>query len=235
MKNIIFILTIIPTVLFGKTASFSADTTRFYREKNNRKDIYDKIMEAEWKINGQTLHYGSQPVVVEIDNLLDTIMYRQRNNSKWDTIVCNINKSGNFKFIYNECCGAFNVANSSGKFIVGSVIFQLQGKDNKKKYLGTLGETGILVKLTTQDTLKTGCRSAMSPNVYQITFSQIEICTDTFNCKEGTCLFEKGKEELNYEFGYKTISKKIDCLFLPLSNQPIKVIYDPKTDRIRIE
>ena len=101
--------------------------------------------------------------------------------------------------------------------------------------MGTLGETGILVNSSSKDTLKTGCRSAMSPNVYKLTLSQIEICKDTINCKEGTCLFEKGKEELNYDFGYKTISKKIDCLFLPLSNQPIKMTYEPRTDRIRIK
>lgn len=192
-------------------------------------------MEAEWRINGQTLHYGSKPITIKTDNILDTILYRQRNNSKVDTIVCNINKSGHFKFYYNECCGGFNIADETGKFIIGSIIFSIKEQDNRKTYLGTLGETGILVNSATNDTLKTGCRSAMSPNVYQITFSQIEICKDSINCKEGTCLFEKGKEELNYEFGYKTISKKIDCLFLPLSNQPIKVIYDPKTDRIRIE
>ena len=233
MRYIIFILTIFPTVLFGQTAIFSADTTRFFGE--TRKDIYDKIMEAEWRINGQTLHYGSKPITIKTDNILDTILYRQRYNSKVDTIVCNINRSGNFKFYYNECCGGFNIADETGKFIIGSIIFSIQGQNNKMKYLGTLGETGILVNSTSKDTLKTGCRSAMSPNVYQITFSQIEICKDTIDCKEGTCLFEKGKVELNYEFGFKTISKKIDCLFLPLSNKPIKVAYDPRTDKIRIE
>jgi hypothetical protein len=233
VRKIIFILTIFPTVLFGQTATFLADTTRFFGE--TRKDILDKIMEAEWRINGQTLHYGSKSITIATDNILDTILYRQRNNSKVDTIVCNINRAGNFKFYYNECCGGFNIADETGKFITGSIIFSIQGQNKKKKYLGTLGETGILVNPTSKDTLKTGCRSAMSPNVYQITFSQIEKCKDTVNCKEGTCLFEKGKEELNYEFGYKTISKKIDCLFLPLSNQPIKLTYEPRTDRIRIE
>ena len=233
MKNIILILTIIPTILFGQTATFSADTTRFFRE--TRKEIYDKIMEAEWKINGQTLHYGSKPITIKTDNILDTILYKQRSNSKVDTIVCNINKKGNFIFYYNECCGGFNIADETGKFIIGSIIFSIKEQDNRKTYLGTLGETGILVNSATKDTLKTGCRSAMSPNVYQITFCQIEICKDWINCKEGTCLFEKGNEELNYEFGYKTISRKIDCLFLPLSNQPIKVTYDPRNDRIWIE
>ena len=235
MKISLYILITILTssFSFGQTAIFSADTTRFFSE--TRKDIYDKIMEAEWKINGLTLHYGSKPIIIKTDNIPDTLLYRQRNNSKVDTILCNISQSGNFKFYYNECCGGFNIADEKGKFIIGSIIFSIQGQDNKNKYLGTLGETGILVNSASKDTLKTGCRSAMSPNVYQITFSQIEICKDVINCKEETCLFEKGKEELNYDFGYKTISKKIECLFLPLSNQPIKMTYEPRTDRIRIE
>ncbi len=235
MKISLYILiTILSSSLsFGQTATFSADTTRFCKE--TRKDIYDKIMEAEWRINGKTLYYGSKPITIMTDNILDTILYRQRSNSNVDTIVCNITKAGNFKFYYNECCGGFNIADEAGKFIIGSIIFSIQGQDNKKKYLGTLGETGILVNSTAKDTLKTGCRSAMSPNVYQLTFSQIEICKDMIDCIEGTCLYEKGNEELNYEFGYKTVSKKIDCLFMPLSNQPIKVTYDLRTDRIRIE
>ncbi len=233
ISSYIFITILTSLVSFGQTATFLADTTRFFNE--TRKDIYNKIMEAEWRINGQTLHYGSKPIKIKTDNILDTILFKQYSNSNIDTIICNITKAGNFKFYYNECCGGFNIANESEKFIIGSIIFRIQGKDNKKKYLGTLGETGILVNSSSKDTLKTGCRSAMSPNVYKLTLSQIEICKDTINCKEGTCLFEKGKKELNYEFSYKTVSKKIDCLFLPLSNQPIKVTYMPQKDRIRID
>lgn len=101
--------------------------------------------------------------------------------------------------------------------------------------MGTLGETGLLVKSTSKDTLSIGCRSAMSPNIYEITFREIEICKDTADCDESICLFEKGKEELNYNFVYKTVSKKMDCLFLPLSNRPIKITYDPRIDKIRFE
>lgn len=225
----------LPSVLFGQTATFSADTTLFYTDKDSRKDIYDKIMEAEWEINGQTLHYGSKPIAIATDNRLDTILYKQKNNSKVDTIVCNINKAGNFKFYYSECCGGFNIADETGKSFIGSIIFSIQGQNNEKKYLGTLGETGLLVESTSKDTLGIGCRSAMSPNIYEITFSEIEICNDTADCDESTCLFEKDKVALNYNFVYKTVSKKMDCLFLPLSNRPIKITYDPNTDKIRFE
>lgn len=235
MRDIIFILTIFPSIIFGQAATFSADTTRFYEEKRSSKDICDKIMEAEWRINGQTLYYGSQPVTIKTDNVLDTIMFRQRKNSQWDTIICNINRTGNFRFYYNMCCGAFDIADETGNFIVGSVIFRLHGKDNEKIYLGTLGETGLLVKPTSRDTLQAGCRSVMSPNMYQLTFSEIEICKDTLNCNQVTCLYVKGQQELNYEFRYRIITLKLNCLFLPLSNEPIRVTYDLHTDKVRVE
>ncbi len=191
-------------------------------------------MEAEWIINGQTLHYGSNPVSVETDSILDTIFYKQTGNSRTDTIICNINKPGTYTFIYNECCGAFNIADNSGRFTIGSVIFKLKEPDTRS-FLGTMGETGLLVYATTQDTLRTACRSAMSPNIYELTFSEIAICKDTVACNQGTCLYEKGQLELNYAFTYKTISTKLNCLFLALSDLPITVIYDPKTDEITIE
>jgi hypothetical protein len=216
-------------------ATFSADTTRFFKEKNSRTDIYDKIMEAEWKINGETLHYGSKPISVKTDNIIDTIFFRQFKNSKWDTVICNINKPMHYIFHYNTCCGGFNISDDTDKFIIGSVNFIIKNTDNKIQFLGTLGEAGIIVTSKLIDTLEPGCRSAMSPNVYQLTFREIEICKDTVDCNEGTCLYEKGNEELNYEFGYKTTSLKLDCLFLPLSNEPIRVTYDTKIGKVEIE
>ena len=95
VSSYILIAILTSSLSYAQTAIFSADTTRFFSE--SRKDIYDKIMEAEWRINGQTLDYGSKPIKIKIDNILDTILYRQRNNSTVDTILCNINTTGNFK------------------------------------------------------------------------------------------------------------------------------------------
>lgn len=235
MRSILLVTVILPFFSFGQSATFSADTIRFFKDKFNRKDIYDKIMEAEWKIAGQTLRYGSLPIVVKTDNRIDTILFRQFKTTKWDTLICNISEAKNYKFQYNECCGAFNVSDETDKFIIGSVNFKLKGKTKNRYYLGTLGETGIRVTSKLLDTLKPGCRSAMSPNVYWLTFGEIEPCKDSHNCNEGTCLYEEGKSELNYEYGYKTISYKLKCLYLPLSIKPIKVIYDPKSDSVKIE
>jgi hypothetical protein len=231
LRNILFIFTLLPTALFGQTATFSADTVKDIRTNM----FYDRMIEAEWKIKGQALHYGSKPIAVKTDNIIDTILFREDKNSKWDTLICNIVKPRNYKFWYNPCCGKFNVSDGTKESIIGAVIFNLNGLDKERQYLGTLGETGILLKATLNDTLKPGCRSAMSPNIYWLTLREIKICKDTIDCNEGTCLYEKGKEDLNYKFGYKTISVKLDCLFLPLSNQPIKVNYNLRTEKVKIE
>jgi hypothetical protein len=104
-------------------------------------------MEAEWRINGQTLHYGSKPIIIKTDNMLDTILFKQYSNSNIDTIICNITKAGNFKFYYNECCGGFNIADETGKFIIGSIVFSIQGQDNKKNIWGHLEKQVYLLTL----------------------------------------------------------------------------------------
>ena len=120
------------------------------------------------------------------------------------------------------------------KLIQGKIVYEIKNPDNKT-YLGTLGETGRIVTYQDTDTLNVECRSAMSPNVYKITFSQIETCKDSLNCNEGMCLQEKGKDEPNWDYGFKTVSTIIDFIFMPLKSDPLIIVYDPKTDAIKIK
>jgi hypothetical protein len=236
MKQLIIILTILPTILWGQTATFHADTTDLWQGAGQRRDVHERIMEMEWRIRGQVLRFGSKPIVVKTDpNKIDTLFYKQNSNAKWDTIVCNVNEPLTYKFVYNECCGGFNVAGPDSKFIVGKVNFRIIGKQANKRFLGTLGETGVLADVNTTSTLSPGCRSAMSPNIYLVSFKEIRICSDSLICKEDICLFEIGKNELNYEFKFETISSKINFLFLPLSSVPIQVTYDTKSDTVTID
>lgn len=191
-------------------------------------------MEAEWKINGKTLHYGSKPISVKTDNIIDTIYFKQFMNSKWDTLICNITKPINYTFQYNMCCGGFDVYEND-KRLSGSVIFLIQNPDMKKKYLGQVDGAGILIDKQKTDTLRPICWSPMHPNIYNLALRVIDICKDTTNCNEEICLYEKGMKEPNYGFGFKTVSVLFNCLFLPLSSEPIKIIYDTKTNEIKIE
>jgi len=235
--TILFLGILTNTLVAQDYAEFRADTTSFKRwyAKDDRK-LPEIITEQVWFINGQEMRYGSVPIMVKVNpNKLDTILYKGYRRKELDTIICNISEAKNYKFYYNECCGAFNIQDeSTKKFIQGKIIYQLKNTDDKT-YLGTLGEAGILVKYKKIDTLNVNCRSAMSPNVYNISFRQIEFCKDTLNCNEGICLQEKGKDNPNWNFGYKTVSIKLDILFIPLKSEPLIIIYDPKADTIEIE
>lgn len=235
--TILFLGVLTTTLVAQDYAEFRTDTTRFKRwyAKDDGK-LPERITEQVWFINGQEMSYGSGAIKVKVNpNKLDTVLYKGYRRKELDTIICNISEAKNYKFYYNECCDAFNIQDeSTKKFIQGKIIYQLKNTDDKT-YLGTLGEAGVLVKNKNVDTLNVNCRSAMSPNVYNISFRQIELCKDSLNCNEGICLQEKGKDEPNWDFGYKTVSIKLDFLFMPLKSEPLIIIYDTKTDTIKIE
>ncbi len=188
-----------------------------------RKEVYERITQAQWKIKGKTLRYGSKPVKVRIDNKIDTIFYKENNNSKWDTLICNINKPNTFKFLYNPCCGGFNVQKSS-KNIRGKVKFSLIGQNKNDTYIGILDDAAVI--LSGSDTeLSPYCRSVMHPNVYNISIQKIEVCKDESNCTE-KCI-NNGADTLSY----LPISQKISFLFLPLSEEPFVIKYNLSTDK----
>ncbi len=235
--TILFLGVLTNTLVAQDYAEFRTDTTRFKRwyAKDDGK-LPEMITEQVWFINGQEMKYGSGAIKVKVNpNKLDTILYKGFRRKELDTIICNISEAKHYKFYHNECCGAFNIQDeSTNKFIQGKIIYKLKNSDNKT-YLGTLGEAGVIVNSKNIDTLSASCRSAMSPNVYNISFRQIKLCKDNLNCNEVTCLQEKEKDDPIWDFGYKTVSKKLDILFMPLKSEPIIIVYDPKTDRIKIE
>lgn len=232
--NLLIILIILPTILWGQSATFYADTTDLRMYTGYNKDLLKRVMEMEWRIGGHVLRFGSKPIKIKPDpNKIDTLFYKQNKNARWDTIICNIKEPLTYKFVYNTCCDGFNIAGTDNKFFNGKINFRLTGQTNKM-FLGTLGEAGVLVTMKTTDTLLPGFRSAMSPNIYWVSFQEIKACGDPSVCKEDICLSEKGKKELNCEFKYRIISSKMKILFMPLSNDPLQVTYSTTTDKITI-
>ncbi|HOX83463.1 MAG TPA: hypothetical protein PLJ60_14380 [Chryseolinea sp.] len=216
-------------------ARFFADTTNLWQYVGQNKSHLNEVLEMEWRMSGQVLHFGSEPMVINPDpEKIDTLFYKQNKNAKWDTLICNIKEPLMYKFIYNACCGGFNVLDENDKPIEGKVNFKFIGKQNHKSFLGTLGESGILVKANVVNTLSPGCRSAMAPNIYSLGFKEIRVCTSTLNCIEEICLYEEGKKDLNYEFRYQAISDKLEIHFIPMSNEPIEVTYNARFDTLSI-
>jgi hypothetical protein len=200
-------------------------------------ELFDRAMEMEWKINGQTLHFGSKPIEVKPDSTtIDTIFYRRNLKSQWDTILCNIREPKNYLFVYNDCCDAFDVQDAIlRRRTIGKVIFKLTEK-NKNVFLGTLGESGVLINYpATTDTLVPICNSPMPPNIYQVTFSTIKICNDTVNCDYWICLSDEEEKKYNNAFGSRTVSEKMNIHYVALDNEPLLVIYDPKTNKITLK
>ncbi|MEX1003410.1 MAG: hypothetical protein WDZ35_14930 [Crocinitomicaceae bacterium] len=239
MKKILtIILYVLPAVAFSQEfAEFSLDSSLGWNfSRQEKQELPDYILDQMWIINGNKLTYDSERIRVEVDpNRFDTLLYKGRGRQEFDTIICNITEAGKYQFVYNECCGAFNVQDeASGKFIQGKVIYKIasETQDTSKQYLGTLGETAIMVNGNHNDTLEVECRSAMSPNVYHLTFRQIENCNDTLDCDGYTCLHLDDTSEPIWEFAFKTVSKKMDFLYMPLSSKPLIIIYDPAFDKI---
>jgi len=169
--SILFLCFLTNTLVAQEFAEFSTDTTGFSSWFTTNRDKFPEITEQIWIIDGQKMSYGSESIKVKVNpNKLDTILYKGYRRKEFDTIICNISEAKNYKFNYNECCGAFNIQDASTKkFIQGKIIYKLKNIDNKT-YLGRLGETGILVENKNIDTLIVNCRSAMSPNIYNISF-----------------------------------------------------------------
>lgn len=241
MKNILLILFLTFVAQLSYTqqfAEFSTDTTRFnqWLSKDNGK-LPERISEQEWFINGQRMSYGSGVIKVLVDgNKLDTLLYKGYRRNQFDTIICNISEPKKYTFFYNDCCGAFNIQeDSSNRFIQGEIVYKLKTKKHSSKYLGTLGEIGILINSKSDDTLTVGCRSAMSPNIYNISLQKIKIYKDSTKNTEMICLQEKNSDLPLWDFTYKRIDQKLNFLFMPLKSEPLIIIYDENTDTLEIK
>lgn len=222
-----FILFLLPILCHSQTATFYADSTDLYHMTGMRKEIHERITQAEWKIKGKTLRYGSKPVKVTVDNKIDTIFFRQNNNAKWDTLICNINKPETFKFLYNTCCGGFNVQKSS-RNIWGKVKFSLIGQNKNDTYIGILDDAAVILSgLDTE--LAPYCRSAMHPNIYRVAIQKIEICQESDGCSE-KCINNKGDI-----ISFLPVSEKVRFLYLPLSEEPFVIKYDLSTSKVIID
>ena len=230
------LIMLIPLGSSAQFAEFSTDTTWLYQKAGGRRENRDRILEMQWILNGKRLTFTSPAIKIKADpNKIDTLLYRNNNNARWDTILCNVSTPGRYQFEYNECCSGFDVLDrATGRRIEGRVVFTLTTPD-KRAFLGALGDVGTIVQTVTSDTLRPVCRSPMSPNIYRITFKEIKKCSGGEDCETELCLVERGKSKPAYDFEYKTISTKLEILYMPLGTDPLLVTYDPRRDQIRIK
>jgi hypothetical protein len=216
--------------LFAQQAIFTAKP----KEIDNHQDI----AQMQWSINGQLLTFGSDTVkITPNEKVLDTILFKRNEKSLWDTIICDIAQPRHYNFVYNECCGGFNVADGkTHSFIKGEVIFE-KTEQTQDVYLGLLGETGVLLHRG-NNTVLPMCRSAMSPNIFLIQLKEIEICADTAGCvgpdSDLQCYTTDGGQT-TYDLYYRTKKTITRFLYMPLNEEPLKVIYNPVNKQIVIK
>ena len=222
MKIVLLSILMLPLLLSGQYAVFTTDTTHLQGNEPG----------SEWIIGGQLLTYGSPPIKVKTDDLLDTMYFRTDAKRNWDTIICQICQAKTYKFIYNDCCGGFYIADSNGHFIQARTIFNTSA--SKQWQIGKLGDDGILLAPgeKVSDTLNITCHSALMPNIFNVSFSEIKTQTDTTNFIDNTCI--KMGNDYNYNYTYTSTKTYCNFLYMPLSNAPASIVIDRKKGIVMI-
>lgn len=236
-KRLIALFSLLAAALGAQTggvATFYADTMQLSRSfYQNRGEEYNEVLQTLWRIKGETLFYGRLPLEIPVDTIgPDTIFYQQGGRKKWDTLICCISKPGKYKFVYNDCCNSFYLQDEKG-IVNAPVLFNLHGHFKGRTFIGLLDEAGSRFTRAAQHTFVSS-RGPMVPNVYSLLVREAVICNDTTLCKERI-------EELidpatnDYEVrSYRTVSTQLDCHFLPLARDTIRVTYDVSTKTLKI-
>jgi hypothetical protein len=232
LKALIFIIISLPVLSFGQSAKFFADTSMLM-EYNGHKTSSDGYgMQMQWIIKGQKLHWGSP--AVEVSPTLtgvDTIYFKHKENAEWDTLLCIIAEGSTIMFEYNACCDYFDAVDASGQKFEGKVSFELKGtKPGKKKYLGSIDDSGIFMTQFA-DTLSPLFRSPMLPNRYNVEVEIVKKCLGK-KCRE--VAIRKKDGSIDYGYKFRTVENIVLFHYLPVSSDPIVVSYNLETREIKI-
>jgi len=232
MKKSVFVSLIILGVMNAITAQqavFVADSSQDWM-----KYAAKEVAGYEWRIQGQTLRFGSEPIKADINlNVVDTVFFRSQTRFQWDTILCIIDEPNTYLFQYNECCSCFNVMPADSTWLKLHICFRLTGNTSGCKLLGTIDECGLWVTEASTDTMVDFCRSAMKSSCYNVSLRETQKCIGS-DCISVFCMYEDGKINDYPDYDYEVISSKFRYQFIPLSNRPVYIYYDPEQDIVRI-
>jgi hypothetical protein len=220
-------------------ARFYADTERIDMMHRNNPEFKARLMEMTWRIHGQEMHWGSDTLRIAVDEVLDTLYFQLEKDRKWDTLICNIREPKAYVFQYNTCCNYFDVHDPRPGIkyhrILGKVSFRVRHGDKNVTYLGNVDDAGGLVQSNNAIVVEPYCRSAMFPNNYNVVISEVKDCTDSAACNQTVCLFEEGSSEPQYDFAFETVREFFHFRYLPLSVEPLVVVWDGRRKRVWIE
>jgi hypothetical protein len=220
--------------LCAQYATFYADTTRLPMKFGVQGEFYDSLFGQEWLIDGQSLRFGSAPIQIKTGSEPKIVQYRASTDLPWISMLCIVNQAQSYRFLYNECCNAFHIADSQGLIIRPKLVFEFNRKRHRQTWLGYLGQTGILAKGKVSDTLWPLCYSPMLPNVFEVGLRLIQPCMDSAQCEDEICLISGNDSVYNYGYGYRVLQPVVSFMYLPLSREPLRVRYDFRKGNVLI-
>jgi len=231
MKLVVFV----SMLLLCSTLSVTAQQAVFVADSSQpwMKYAAKDVAEYEWRIQGKTLRFGSEPITADVNlNVVDTVFFRSHTRFQWDTLLCIIDEPRTYLFHFNECCHSFNVVPADSNYSKMRICFRLMGPVTNHNFLGTLDENGSWVNSATSDTLEDFCRFAMRSSRYVVSLSETRECVEN-DCLSIYCMYENG-DLLSKDYSYEVVSMKFKFMFMPLSNRPVFIYYDPEQDIVRI-
>lgn len=201
------LITLSTSIMAQETIVFKADTTYLYRYVTKDRVEQQKI---HWTYKNQQMSYGKDSLLIMYEKgKLDTLFYDDVNRT--DTLLF-IHNEGNYEFIYNTCCDGFNVVRQHPKrTIPNRFILSATQQDS---ILIRVGDAWGLVGAGITDTIHDYCQSAMSSNIKQVCFYEID--GESENSPESSlyCFYQKGEERKVY---FKPGKRIGEFLFLPLN------------------
>lgn len=219
----------------AQVAVFCVDVNSPINFESSGEDVNGDLKQMEWLVNGKSVNYSSGKVEVPFRaDVMDTILFRQHLQAKWDTILCNIKHPRVYQFQYNHCCNAFDIADSNGRIVDTRITFEVIGNQSNRQYLGTFGDGAVLCEPNKINTLELLCWSPMTPNIHWVSFKEIEPCTEQ-DCEQNACLFTYSATEPDFGFGYFNKRQWTEFLFMPLDQEALHVIFDESLGEIRLK
>lgn len=216
-------------------AHFFADPTRFEMHGNSPAEAA-KFREMTWRIHGQVLHWGSDTIAIPVDRTLDTVFFQLRANAPWDTLLTQISEPGDLIFVYNECCGVFDLVTPPKlRRVPASVTVRLRNGKPGSQYLARMDDAGVLLPNSGEVALESACRSAMFPNRFNISLMEVAECPDTAHCDVSVCMYAADPSEAGDYRDFQTVAELVRFQYLPTTAKPLRVIYDLRTKKLELE
>ena len=206
--------------------------------KESNPSRYRAITSRYWVMRGDTIRYGAGAYEFATRTDLDTLFYFQTaEDTIPDTLLCFLDTPGAYEFVYNTCCNGFNLYDAGRERMPRLTVQFRPLAESEEVLLGRIESVGTLLKVGEQEDLEAGCRSAMSPNVYTVSLEAISLAGSEFSHGLFCYLNYVNPQDsvmYDYDFGYNLERTLHEFLYLPLSDAPLIIEYEPEGEVVTL-